>query len=82
MRAVEPVQAEPASAEPIAYSEPVAPPRPSPMPAPSQASSVIGRYEADDTSYVMYADGSIEAQSPAGIYRFSSMAELKAFIEG
>ena len=45
-------------------------------------SPVIGRYESDETSYVMYADGSIEAQSSAGIYRFASMAELKAFIEG
>lgn len=44
-------------------------------------SPVIGRYEADGTSYVMYADGSIEAQSAAGIYRFASMAELKTFIE-
>ena len=43
---------------------------------------VIGRYEADGTSYVMYSDGSIEAQSDAGVYRFGSMAELKAFIEG
>lgn len=45
-------------------------------------SAVIGRYESEGTSYVMYADGSIEAQSEAGVYRFASMAELKAFIEG
>ena len=52
-------------------------------PAPPPAvSAVIGRYESEGTSYVMFADGSIEAQSEAGIYRFSSMAELKAFIEG
>ena len=43
---------------------------------------MIGRYESEGTSYVMYADGSIEAQSAAGIYRFASMAELKSFIEG
>ncbi len=54
---------------------------PAPPPTPHD-SPVIGRYESDDTSYVMYADGSIEAQSSAGVYRFSSMAELKAFIEG
>ncbi len=46
------------------------------------SSPVIGRYEADGTSYTMYADGAIEAQSSAGVYRFASMAELKAFIEG
>ena len=44
-------------------------------------SAVIGRYESEGTSYVMYADGSIDAQSAAGVYRFASMAELKAFIE-
>ncbi len=49
--------------------------------APAQ-SAVIGRYEAEGTSYIMYADGSIEAQSDAGFYRFASMAELKSFIEG
>lgn len=48
----------------------------------TEKSAVIGRYEADGTSYVMYADGSIEAQSPSGVYRFASMAELKSFIEG
>ncbi len=49
-------------------------------PAPA-AAAVIGRYESEGTSYVMYADGSIDAQSAAGVYRFASMAELKAFIE-
>lgn len=52
--------------------------REEPIPA---TSAVIGRYESEGTSYVMYADGSIDAQSEAGVYRFASMAELKAFIE-
>ena len=92
-RAVEPVHAdssradivrtEPADVEPAVYAERVPSLQPpSPAATSPQASPVIGRYESDDTFYVMYADGSIEAQSPAGIYRFSSMAELKAFIEG
>jgi hypothetical protein len=59
--------------------EPEAPRQASPLPP--STSAVIGRYEADGTSYVMYADGSIEAQSEAGIYRFNSMSELKEFIE-
>lgn len=42
---------------------------------------VIGRYEAEGTAYVMYADGSIDAQSEQGILRFKSMAELKAFFQ-
>lgn len=65
--------------------EPVAKPEPSQhepaSSSPTPTSAVIGRYEADGTSYVMYADGSIEAQSDAGVYRFNSMTELKAFIE-
>ncbi len=43
--------------------------------------AVIGRYEAEGTAYVMYADGSIDAQSEQGILRFKSMAELKAFFQ-
>lgn len=43
--------------------------------------AVVGRYEADGTSYVMYADGSIDAQSDRGVFHFKSMADLKAFIE-
>jgi hypothetical protein len=54
---------------------------PPPEVRPAATAAVIGRYEADGTSYVMYSDGSIEAQSAAGIYRFASMAELKAYIE-
>jgi hypothetical protein len=48
-----------------------------PVPEPS----VIGRYEAEGTAYLMFSDGSIEAQSEAGVFHFASMAELKTFIE-
>lgn len=80
-------EAAPPASEPMPAPAAAPPPtvpsaaaRPAP-PTPAPASAVIGRYEADGTSYVMYADGSIEAQSEAGIYRFASMAELKSFIE-
>ena len=43
--------------------------------------SVVGRYEAAGTSYAMYSDGSVEAENEHGIFRFGSMAELRAFIE-
>jgi hypothetical protein len=43
--------------------------------------AIIGRYESDGTSYVMYADGSIDAQSERGVFHFKSMADLKAFME-
>ncbi|WP_158810013.1 hypothetical protein [Beijerinckia sp. L45] len=81
------VHAEPASAVAVAEPDPQhafhvpEPARHEPPPPPAATSTVIGRYEADGTSYVMYADGSIEAQSEAGVYRFNSMTELKAFIE-
>ena len=70
---------------PAAEEAPVedkAPPAPAGAQAPAgPAAHVMGRYEADGTTYTMYSDGSIEAQSPAGTYRFQSMAELKSFIE-
>lgn len=50
-------------------------------PAPPSDAAAIGRYESEGTSYVMFADGSIEATSPRGVFRFSSMTELKAFME-
>ena len=43
--------------------------------------AVIGRYDADGTNYIMYADGSIEAHSEHGVAHFSSMAELRAYFE-
>jgi len=43
--------------------------------------AIVGSYESGGTSYVMYADGSIDAQSERGAFRFNSMAELKAFLD-
>jgi hypothetical protein len=43
--------------------------------------AVIGRYDAEGTCYTMFADGSIEAQSERGVFRFKSMEELKAYFE-
>jgi hypothetical protein len=43
--------------------------------------AIIGRYEAHGTHYTMYADGSIDAETAHGVYRFASMEELKRFIE-
>jgi hypothetical protein len=44
--------------------------------------AVIGRYTSGNTTYVMYADGSIEAETPTGILRFASLADLKVYVEG
>ena len=84
------VQELPATEPP--FSEPATPDQPAPAPvarepedAPAPVApepTEIGRYEADGTSYIMYTDGSIDAQSEAGVFRFNSMAELRAYIEG
>ncbi|MBA1158092.1 hypothetical protein [Microvirga mediterraneensis] len=41
---------------------------------------VVGTYNSGDNKYVMFSDGSIEAQTPSGVFRFESLDELKAFI--
>lgn len=47
----------------------------------AEPAAVVGRYSAGGVSYVMFADGSIAAETSTGTYRFPSIAELKAFIE-
>lgn len=42
--------------------------------------TVIGTYNSGDNKYVMFSDGSIEAQTPGGTFRFHSLDELKEFI--
>lgn len=63
---------------PAASGEPLEAVERTATPAPVE----IGRYKANDVAYVMYADGSITAETPAGAsYRFSSLLELRKFIE-
>jgi len=73
-----PIEHDPIEQEPI-ETERDAPPLP--VEPPLAEPAVIGRYEAEGTAYIMFADGSIEAQSETGVFHFASMAELKAFIE-
>lgn len=47
----------------------------------SEEPAVVGTYMSGGNQYVMYADGSIEAETPTGRYRFKSLEELKEFIE-
>lgn len=56
-------------------------PAPEPPPPPKPEPAVVGRYSSGDTNYLMFADGSIEAQTPEGIMRFASLTELKRFVE-
>jgi hypothetical protein len=41
---------------------------------------VVGTYDSGGNHYVMYSDGSIEAETPTGVFRFKSLEELKQFI--
>ncbi|GJD44977.1 hypothetical protein AFCDBAGC_2846 [Methylobacterium cerastii] len=45
------------------------------------AREVVGRYASGGNTYVMYADGAIEADTPQGRFTFASLDELKAFVE-
>jgi hypothetical protein len=57
-------------------------PSPLVVPAVGEAGlAIVGRYESEGTSYIMYADGSIEARTQHAVLHFKSMAELKAFLE-
>ena len=38
---------------------------------------VLGTHESGGDCYVMYADGSVEAETPDGSFRFSSLDELQ-----
>ena len=44
------------------------------------APPVVGTYNSGGNFYIMYSDGSIEAETPAGKFRFLSLDELKDFI--
>ncbi|MCJ2089484.1 hypothetical protein MKK88_26340 [Methylobacterium sp. E-005] len=64
------------------------PARPSPAPEPAIAApkpegrTVVGRYASGGNTYVMFEDGSIEAETPQGRFTFASLDELKAFVDG
>ena len=47
-------------------------------PAPPPA--LVGRYSAGGADYSIFSDGSIEAQTSHGDFKFASMREFKAFI--
>ncbi|WP_230531892.1 hypothetical protein [Microvirga roseola] len=46
----------------------------------ASSATVIGTYNSGDNRYVMFSDGSIEAETPRGNFRFRSLDELKEFI--
>jgi hypothetical protein len=90
--APEPIAAKPRGDRPAVVAsrspepEPSAPapapnsPEPQPATAAPQAPTVVGTYTSGGNRYVMFSDGSIEAETPNGQFRFDSLDELKAFI--
>jgi hypothetical protein len=59
----------------------VSPPRPEQGPANGRASPrVIGRYAAGEASYVLFSDGSIEAETDAGALRFATLDDFKTYV--
>ena len=79
----------PMRATPPNDAAPVSPPRERPIaeapPAAAaafaEAPTVVGRYEANGASYVLFSDGTIEVETESGTHRFDSMAALKQHIE-
>ncbi len=73
-----------ADAEPPA-SEP--PPPPAEEPAPEvtkpvpEELQVVGTYASGANTYVMFANGTIQADTPRGQFTFQSLDELKAFVD-
>jgi len=76
---------------PAAWPEPSAAPLEETAPEPEpdivaaepqeqRPATIIGTYNSGDNRYVMFSDGSIEAQTPRGVFRFKSLDELKEFI--
>jgi len=77
----EPVEQPEAEREARAGGEPAEQPEPEEAPSDSEpARTVIGTYTSGDNRYVMFSDGSIDAETPDGVFRFDSLDELKEFI--
>ena len=67
---------EPAPVAPAAGGRTSAPEKPTA----DLSRAVIGTYNSGGNAYVMFSDGSIEADTPTGRYTFQSLDELKDFI--
>ena len=44
------------------------------------APTLVGHYSAGGANYKIFSDGSIEAETAGGAFRFASMAEFKAYL--
>ena len=53
---------------------------PEPVAAEPAPPKLVGRYGAGSASYSIFSDGSIEAETEQGAFKFASMSDFKAFI--
>lgn len=80
---VEPIAAPVRSGPPGPPPVPVtleAQPYPTELPEPPPAPTVVGRYASGGNAYVMFSDGSVQADTPSGRHRFNSLEELRSFV--
>ncbi len=85
LSAPEPVAAQEVEAGPVALrpaldEAPLLDPAPE-MPPAEPELQVVGTYASGGNTYVMYSNGSIEAETPRGRFSFNSLDELKAFVD-
>ncbi|RVU14674.1 hypothetical protein [Methylobacterium oryzihabitans] len=76
---------EPAEPAPPPETAPETVPEPGTVPEPEappaeEENAIVGTYASGGNTYAMFADGTIEADTPGGKFRFRSLDELKAFI--
>ncbi|MDB5590701.1 hypothetical protein [Enterovirga sp.] len=74
------LSAPPAAAPVVTDLRPVEQPAPPRYEAAPDGPAIVGQYASGGNSYVMYSDGSIQADTPAGKRRFSSLDDLRAFV--
>jgi hypothetical protein len=44
--------------------------------------TLVGRYSAGGANYMIFSDGTIEAETEQGAFRFASMGDFKAYLAG
>ncbi len=49
---------------------------------PEAAPKLVGRYSAGGAKYMIFSDGSIEAETEDGAFKFASMSDFKAYLAG